>query len=205
MTVAESLKDRNLYSNLRRAADLSNPFWDRAVSEGLADITADRVAGFEHRTIQGYEFENFSTYSYLGLDTDDRIRSGAIAALERERTLNSSISRMRVHSSLLDDTEAALSELLDAHVLTLGSAANAAWSLLPLVASGLLTGGEPPLMVFDKNAHFCLNAMKASVADETTIVTIRHDDVDELESLCRTNSQVAYVADTVYSTGGKRP
>ncbi len=86
MTVAESLKDRNLYSNLRRAADLSNPFWDRAVSEGLADITADRVAGFEHRTIQGYEFENFSTYSYLGLDTDDRIRSGAIAALERERT-----------------------------------------------------------------------------------------------------------------------
>lgn len=36
------------------------------------------------------------------------------------------------------------------------------------------------LMVFDKNAHFCLNAMKASVADETTIVTIRHDDVDEL-------------------------
>ncbi|AKD96364.1 aminotransferase class I/II-fold pyridoxal phosphate-dependent enzyme [Rhodococcus erythropolis] len=205
MTVAESLKDRNLYSNLRRAADLSNPFWDRAVSEGLADITADRVAGFEHRTIQGYEFENFSTYSYLGLDTDDRIRSGAIAALERERTLNSSISRMRVHSSLLDDTEAALSELLDAHVLTLGSAANAAWSLLPLVASGLLTGGEPPLMVFDKNAHFCLNAMKASVADETTIVTIRHDDVDELESLCRTNSQVAYVADTVYSTGGKAP
>ncbi|PWQ83345.1 aminotransferase class I and II, partial [Stenotrophomonas maltophilia] len=54
-------------------------------------------------------------------------------------------------------------------------------------------------------AHFCLNAMKASVADETTIVTIRHDDVDELESLCRTNSQVAYVADTVYSTGGKAP
>lgn len=60
-------------------------------------------------------------------------------------------------------------------------------------------------MVFDKNAHFCLNAMKASVADEADVVTIRHDDVDELESLCRNNPHVAYVADTVYSTGGKAP
>lgn len=196
---------RNKFSNIRRAADLSNPFWDRAVLEGLADISAEKVAGFAQTTTGDVDIHNFSTYSYLGLDTDDRIRGGAIEALERERTLNSSISRMRVHSRLLDDTEAGLGELFDAHVLTLGSAANAAWCLLPLVASGVLTGGTPPLVAFDKNAHFCLNAMKASVADEAEVVTIRHDDVEELESLCRRNSQVAYVADTVYSTGGKAP
>lgn len=198
-------RTKNKYSNIRRAAELSNPFWDRAVLEGLADITAADVAGFQQTTVDDAELHNMSTYSYLGLDTDDRIRAGAIDALQRERTLNSSISRMRVHSTLLDDTEAGLGELFGAHVLTLGSAANAAWALLPLVASGLLTGGTPPLMVFDKNAHFCLNAMKASVADESDVVTIRHDDVDELESLCRRHSHVAYVADTVYSTGGRAP
>lgn len=90
---------KNKYSNIRRAADLSNPFWDRAVLEGLADITADKVAGFAQTTTDDVDIHNFSTYSYLGLDTDDRIRAGAIEALERERTLNSSISRMRVHSS----------------------------------------------------------------------------------------------------------
>ena len=86
MTVAESLKDRNLYSNLRRAADLSNPFWDRAVSEGLADITADRVAGFEHRTIQGYEFENSPRTRIWGSTPTTefvRVRSPLSSANER--------------------------------------------------------------------------------------------------------------------------
>ncbi|MFJ6945793.1 hypothetical protein ACISU4_14290 [Streptomyces wuyuanensis] len=60
----------------------------------------------------------------------------------------------------------------------------AAWASLPLLASGLLTDGTPPLMVFDKNAHFCLNAMKPNAVDEDPLTTIRHNDVDTLEDLC---------------------
>ncbi|WP_236241796.1 aminotransferase class I/II-fold pyridoxal phosphate-dependent enzyme [Streptomyces sp. CC228A] len=70
---------------------------------------------------------------------------------------------------------------------------------------GLLTGGEPPLMVFDKNAHFCLNAMKPTVADEAPLTTIRHNDIEALGDLCRKHPLVAYVADGVYSTGGRAP
>ncbi len=60
-------------------------------------------------------------------------------------------------------------------------------------------------MVFDKNAHFCLNAMKPTVADEAPLTTIRHNDIEALEDLCRKHPLVAYVADGVYSTGGRAP
>ena len=60
-------------------------------------------------------------------------------------------------------------------------------------------------MVFDKNAHFCMNAMKPNVADEAEIATIPHNDVDALEDLCKRHRQVAFVADGVYSAGGQAP
>jgi 7-keto-8-aminopelargonate synthetase-like enzyme len=60
-------------------------------------------------------------------------------------------------------------------------------------------------MVFDKNAHFCINAMKPSVADETHLLTIPHNDLDALEDICKKNRNVVYIADSVYSTGGCAP
>jgi 7-keto-8-aminopelargonate synthetase-like enzyme len=59
--------------------------------------------------------------------------------------------------------------------------------------------------VFDKNAHFCLNALKAAAADEARVVTIAHNDLAALEELCKQHPKVAYVADGVYSTGGQAP
>lgn len=193
------------FANVKKQLHLSNAFWDQSLAEGLVDIVATGMQGGDVITDSGDALVNLSSYSYLGLDSDPRIVAGGIRGLEQTQSVNSSISRMRIRFSLLDEAESRLGEVFGAEAVTVASCAAAAWATLPLLASGELTGGEPPLVVFDKNAHFCLNAMKPLVADEAEIVTIRHNDIEALEELCRTHPQVAYVADGVYSTGGGAP
>jgi 7-keto-8-aminopelargonate synthetase-like enzyme len=167
------------------------------------------VAGLgdgRHRVLaDGHEFVNMASYSYLGLDTHPRLVRAAAEALLSEGSLNTSSSRRTMRFGVLRDAEVALSELFDVEAVTVNSCATAAWTSLPLVASGLFTDDVPPLMVFDKSAHFCLNAMKPNVADEAEIITIPHNDVGALEDLCKRHRQVAYVADGVYSIGGQAP
>ncbi|MEU5592703.1 aminotransferase class I/II-fold pyridoxal phosphate-dependent enzyme [Streptomyces sp. NPDC020298] len=194
------------FLNVKKSAEVSDVFWDVTEEAGLFDVVVKGLGDGEHRAIDdGREFINMSSYSYLGLDTHPRLVRAAADAVLAEGALNTSTSRMRVRFESLRNAEEALSGLLDAEVVTVASCAAAAWAALPLVASGLFTDGEPPLMVFDRNAHFCLNAMKPSVADETEVTTVRHNDVEALEELCKQHKRVAYVADGVYSTGGQAP
>ncbi|MCU7821320.1 aminotransferase class I/II-fold pyridoxal phosphate-dependent enzyme [Kitasatospora sp. DSM 101779] len=194
------------FMNIKKSAKISHDFWETTTEAGMFDIVAAGLGDGRHRSLaDGHEFVNMSSYSYLGLDTHPKLVRAAADAVLAEGSLNTSTSRMRIRFAALRDAEDALSELFDVEAVTVASCAAAAWATLPLLASGLLTGGTPPLMVFDKNAHFCLNAMKANVADETAVATIAHNDLDALEDLCRRHPQVAYVADGVYSTGGRAP
>ncbi|MEU8515402.1 aminotransferase class I/II-fold pyridoxal phosphate-dependent enzyme [Kitasatospora sp. NPDC048722] len=194
------------YLNLKKSARISHDFWEVTSEAGMFDIVVSGLGDGRHRALaDGHEFVNMSSYSYLGLDTHPRIVRAAADAVLAEGALNSSTSRMRIRFGSLRDAETALSELFDVEAVTVASCAAAAWASLPLLASGLLTDDVPPLMVFDKNAHFCLNALKPAVADEAEIVTIAHNDMAALEDLCRKHPQVAFVADGVYSTGGAAP
>ncbi|PPG90699.1 aminotransferase class I and II [Rathayibacter rathayi] len=181
---------------------VSEPAWQQASELGVHDRTVERAGS--NLLLHGGQSSviNMSSYSYLGLDEDSRIMSAAEDGLRSAGVLNSSLSRIRMRLQLLDDAEESLSELFNADVGTVASCSAAAWSVLPILASGLLTGGVPPLMAFDAHAHFCLQALKAACADETEVVTIRHNDIERLEALCREHDSVAYVADSVYSTGG---
>ncbi|NBH01797.1 aminotransferase class I/II-fold pyridoxal phosphate-dependent enzyme [Amycolatopsis sp. SID8362] len=194
------------FLNIKKSARISDDFWDVTDKAGLFDVVVAGLGDGRHRALaDGHEFVNMSSYSYLGLDTHPKLVRAAADAVLAEGALNTSTSRMRVRFGALKDAEAALSELFDVEAVTLNSCAAAAWAALPLVASGIFTEGEPPLMVFDKNAHFCLNAMKPSVADETEVAVVPHNDVEALEALCKQHKRVAYVADGVYSTGGQAP
>ncbi|NUS10840.1 MAG: aminotransferase class I/II-fold pyridoxal phosphate-dependent enzyme [Streptomyces sp.] len=194
------------FLNIKKSTRISAGFWNVTRDAGLYDLVVAGLGDGRHRVLaDGHEFVNMASYSYLGLDTHPRLVQAAADALLAEGSLNTSSSRRTMRFSVLRDAEAVLSELFDVEAVTVNSCATAAWTSLPLVASGLLTDDTPPLMVFDKSAHFCLNAMKPNVADEAEIVTIPHNDVAALEDLCRRHRQVAYVADGVYSIGGHAP
>jgi 7-keto-8-aminopelargonate synthetase-like enzyme len=194
------------FLNIKKSTAITAEFWNMTGKAGLYDLVVAGLGEGRHRVLaDGHEFVNMASYSYLGLDTHPRLVRAAAEALLTEGSLNTSSSRRTMRFGVLRDAEAELSELFDVEAVTVNSCATAAWTSLPLVASGLFTDAVPPLMVFDKKAHFCLNAMKPNVADEAEIITIPHNDVGALEDLCKRHRQVAYVADGLYSIGGQAP
>jgi len=196
----------NRFMNTKKAIQIGNQFWDVTMDAGLGNIATENMGDGWHRdTVNGKAFVNMSSYSYLGLDSHPVIVKAAADAILANKSLNTSISRIRIHFNILKDAEQALGNLFNAEILTTVSCAAAANASLPLIASGAFTKKIPPLMVFDKNAHFCLNMMKPVCADESEVTTINHNDLSKLEDLCKSNRPIAYVADGVYSTGGKAP
>ncbi|KDA94273.1 aminotransferase class I/II-fold pyridoxal phosphate-dependent enzyme [Pantoea agglomerans] len=196
----------NTWSNIKKAVQISNSFWQVTQNSGLSNLAITNLGNGHHQQVNSdHRFVNMSSYSYLGLDSHPEILRQAIAALQSNGSLNTSTSRIRIQFELLGQAEQALADLIGADVITVASCAAAAQGILPLVASGALTENQPPVLVFDKNAHFCLNIMKPVCADETEVITIAHNDLEQLEAICKKYPRVAYVADGVYSTGGKAP
>lgn len=194
------------FRNNQKAIQIGNRGWDEAYENHLIDIrvrTAGRDRFLDLDT--GKEFVNLCSCAYLGLQSHPAVVEGAIEALRRERLINLSMSRLRIRMAILDELEAELDDLYQARAVTCLSAAVAHSGVLPLIASGHLSDGQPRVMVFDKFCHFSMNHMKPVCADETLVLTSPHNDVDYLEDVCRKHPRVAYVADGAYSMGGHAP
>lgn len=148
---------------------------------------------------------DFVRCSYLGLDNHPLIVAGAINAIEAHRSLHWSCARTRLNFDLLAELEETLSQMFRARVLAFSTVMLANLGAMPLLASGQLTGGKKPVVVFDRIAHISLAHHKPVVADETRVETIPHNDIEALERLCRDEPVVAFVCDGVYSMGGNSP
>jgi 7-keto-8-aminopelargonate synthetase-like enzyme len=192
------------FSPMARNAGIAAPFWDEALRAGINGLIVEAHGPAATLRIDDRDLTNMSSFSYLGLDENPAIIEGAIRQLTQSNVIkgNSSLSLARMRPKVLDETEERLSTLFGADVGIAGSCATAAWAMLPLLASGLLSGGVRPVMVFDRYAHFCLQSIRALCALEAEVTTIGHNDMDKLETLCQEKQLVAYVGDSVYSTGG---
>lgn len=195
----------NKYRNNSNMIEVGNAFWTEAEKQGLMGIVATRMGDNRLVAQDGKEFINFGCCSYLDLDSHPRIIEGAIAALKKYGVLDHCTSRVRLQMPALLELEESLSALFRANIVTAISASAATAGVLPLLASGHLTEGQRPVMVFDKNAHFGMNLFKPVCADETEVLTCRHNDLNFIEDACKKYEKVAYVADGTYSMGGHAP
>jgi len=168
----------NEYLNYKKAINFSKPFWDISDKSGLTNITSINHTNGELSTKDGHRFTNMSSYSYLGLDSDERILKAAIDAMVATKSLNSSSARIRIHYDILAEAENQLSETFKEYAITVSSCSAAASAILPLISAGVFTGGKPPTMIFDKQAHLCMNVVKPLCADETLVLTSPHNDID---------------------------
>jgi 7-keto-8-aminopelargonate synthetase-like enzyme len=187
------------------AIELGNRRWNEAAASGIMNIAVSQHQGINLVDARGHRFVNMTCLSYLGLEGHPAIVGGAIRALENLRIVREPVSPARLHLTAQDDVEAALSELFRARVITAQSCSAASLGILPLIASGHLTGGTPPLMLFDHYCHFSMLIAKPICADETTVLTCPHNDLNFIEDQCKKNKQVAYIADGAYSLGGGAP
>ena len=181
---------------------------NRQSSPAAQGIMAIYASPLEGRTVQlahdGSKVVDFVRCCYLGLDNHPDIVTGAAKAVRDSGTLHWSCARTRLNFSILGDLEDSLSDLFRARIVTFTTVLAANMSALPLLASGHLTRGQKPLIVFDRLAHATLAHHKAAVAGETSVDTIPHNDLAALEALCRAHKTVANVSDGSYSKGGHR-
>ncbi|MBP1880563.1 7-keto-8-aminopelargonate synthetase [Agrobacterium rubi] len=189
--------------------DHAESYFSAAHHQGLMAIYAHPRQGREVDIVfDGFparRITDFVRCSYLGLDNHPAVVDGAIRALTDYGALHWSCARTRLNFAILRDLESTLADLFRARIITYTTVLAANMGALPIVASGHLTGGVRPLMAFDQHAHATLAFHKGTIALETEVRTIGHNDLNMLEDLCRANKSVAYVCDGVYSMGGNAP
>ena len=192
----------NRHSNYQTLIRLAETNWDEADKLKLSSLHVTvKDDNYLHDQF-GRSFYHFCTTSYLGLDYHPALLDGAIQALQKTGTLRIANSRNRCQLSNLAEYETELSEWLNAHCHVTLSCSAASAGILPLLSSGAFTDGRVPTMVFDRHAHYSMNHMKAACAGEATVLTVSHNNMEQLETLCKAHDRVAYVADGVYSMGG---
>jgi 8-amino-7-oxononanoate synthase len=199
-------------ARLRNTASLiktSTPHFAAAHLNGLMALYVKPLSGrrveIEMPGGQGLAVTDFVRCSYLGLDNHPDIVTGAAALTADYGTLHWSCARTRLNFAALGALEEDLSNLFGAHVITFSTVLAANMSALPLIASGALSEGVKPVMVFDRLAHATLAYNKPVVAEETYIRTIGHNNLAELEEICQAHPCVAFICDGVYSMGGNAP
>jgi len=194
------------YRNGISAVNYGNPAWEAAKLAELIDIRTDYLTPNVMRRLDGHEFVNLCSCSYLGLHSHPDILEGAISAIRETGALDLPISRIRLRLNLLEEFEEGLTALFGVRTLSAVTSSAATAGVLPLIASGHMgPDGKPPLMIFDQHAHFSMDYIKPICGDETEVVTCRHNDLDFIEDSCRKHKMVAYVCDGVYSMGGIAP
>ncbi|MBA8840655.1 aminotransferase class I/II-fold pyridoxal phosphate-dependent enzyme [Ochrobactrum sp. RH2CCR150] len=189
--------------NTAKLIGIADSHFDAAHLQGVMALYADPREGRQVQ-LRGLNetIVDFVRCSYLGLDNHPRIVAGAIEAVRQNGSLHWSCARTRLNFAQLVELEEVLSTLFEARSITYTSVLAANMSALPLVASGHLSDGIKPTMVFDRFAHATLAYHKKTVADETAVQTIPHNDYEMLEDICKKNRSVAYICDGVYSMGG---
>lgn len=190
------------FSNYRKVIALADPDWQSAEVGKISGLNVEVKAANVLLDQYGRTFHHFCTTSYLGLDYHPALLDGAMTAVWETGTLRVANSKNRCKLAILDRYETQLSELFGASCLSALSCSAASAGVLPLLASGAFTDNRAPVMVFDKHAHYSMNHIKATCADETQVITCPHNDMDFIEDLCKRQRDVAYVADSAYSMGG---
>lgn len=190
------------FTNYRKLVSLADHDWETAETGKIAGLNVEIKSANRMLDQYGRAFHHFCTTSYLGLDHHPDILDGAMTTLWETGTLRIANSKNRCKLAILDQYETELSELFGASCLSTLSCSAASAGILPLLASGVFTENRPPVMAFDRLAHYSMNHLKAACADETKVVTCPHNDMDFLETLCQRHTRVAYIADGAYSMGG---
>jgi len=189
---------------LRRRAKYLN-----SLKSFMDDYTHRRVF---HRTLEsdalsgrfieldGRRLVNFGSCSYLGLETDPRLKRGAIEAIERYGAQMSS-SRAYLSLPAYRELESLLDQIFGGHTFVSPNTTLAHQAAIPILVD------EGDAIIVDHRVHATVRvATELTRSYGVRIDVLPHNDVDALETLIRerqaSHRAVWYMADGVYSMHG---
>jgi len=181
-------------------ADVDRAF-GTAIAGGLAHLVAED-AELDGRvvTLHGRPHVNFGSCSYLGLETDHRLKAAAAEAVARFGVQFSS-SRAYVSCPPYGELERLLGSLFDAPLVVAPSTTLGHLAALPVLVA------KDDAVVCDQLVHSSVQTvLPILAASGVTCRLVRHNRMDRLDQLVAALSQrhprVWYFADGVYSMHG---
>lgn len=191
----------NLGAHRERVVRLVKSQMDLAMSSGLIRLRVDEQAQTgESITIDGHELLNFGSCAYLGLNVDDRLKAGAVEAIERYGPVFSS-SNGYTSINLYTELESRLEKIFGGHVLVPTTTTLGHLSVLPLAVT------SDDLVLLDRQVHGSVQ-LTAQVLRGlgATVQDVPHNDVEALNEVLAKSAEeyrhVWYLADGIYSMYG---
>lgn len=171
-------------------------------SRGLVHRTAeDERADGRTITLDGVRCINFGSCSYLGLETDARLREASCEAVQRYGTQFAS-SRAYVSTPLYVELQALLGEMVGGRPLVVTQTTSLGHlATLPVIV------GERDAVLFDIQVHASVQAVLPTLRLlGVPCEFVQHNRLDRVEAraaeLARTHRRVFYLCDGVYSMHG---
>ncbi|PWA04383.1 aminotransferase class I/II-fold pyridoxal phosphate-dependent enzyme [Flavobacterium psychrotolerans] len=171
------------------------------VNNGLFHINIDDQV-LNGRTVQidGNKLINFTSCSYLGLETDDRLKQGAINAVMKYGTQYSS-SRAYSKCPLYEELEALFYDIFGYQTIV------GPTTTLTHVAAIPILVGEKDFMINDHQVHASVQiGTQLAVAKGVKLDLLRHNNLNNLEDILKKthgkHHKVWYMVDGLYSMYG---
>lgn len=171
------------------------------ISRGVGYLTAeDDHLGGRFVTLRGRRHVNFGSCSYLGLETDLRLKNGACDAVARYGVQFAS-SRSYVSCPPYAELERLLARMFEAPLVVAQTTTLAHFAALPILV------GKQDAVICDQLVHHSVQAVLPTLAAAGTVCRfVRHNRIDRLDDTVRRLSErhrrIWYLADGVYSMHG---
>lgn len=181
--------------------DIVNEFITIGRSKGIVhQFTEDEEFDGRSIILNGKKMINFGSCSYLGLETDERIKEASIDAIRRYGSQFSS-SRTYTSFTLYKELEELLNQMFGANVILSTSSTLGHRSVIPILID------DQDAVIFDHQAHISMqDAGKDLSLRGVPINLLRHNRLDELEiklqALASKHERVWYFLDGIYSMYG---
>lgn len=143
---------------------------------------------------------NFGSYSYLGLEHDQRLKDAAIDAIERYGIQYPS-SRTYVSSTLYKELENLLGEIFEKPIILATTTTLAHIAVMPIVVN------EGDVILMDQQVHTSVQFMITHLQLQgIPFHVVRHNSLESIETriieLSKKHDQVWYMMDGIYSMYG---
>ncbi len=185
-----------------RILDLIETSMGRGVEAGVIRLRVeDDVMAGDSVVVNGKRLVNFGNCSYLGLNTDPRLKQGAIAAVERFGPVYSTSSAY-TSLGLYSDLEARLQTIFDAQVVLPTTTTLGHLAALPVLIN------PDDVVLVDVQTHASVHlATEVLQGRGTSVQDLPHNDMNALTKAVEKvhedgNSRIWYLADGVYSMYG---